>query len=164
MNISDLLSYPFTWGLLLGLVITGFVWKMGFTTRGFLKKEIKRLENEMRDLQTHLNTQLKINASGNQAVQSELENLRQQNENLRLNLAELQKKPGKAEMRTLQVYELAVSELREHAPGFASAWEKSLRDADAKMQDSEFGWSKIVRKITHSMPLLNDKTHSIENE
>src|SRR5687768_1552346 len=113
----DALKYvieqPFTWGLLLGLLIAGFLWKAGFHARRNVVRELKRVEGEMRDLQTHLNTQLKINATGNESLQRELESLKQQNETLRINLSALQQKPGRAEQRQLHAHEAAVRIMRE---------------------------------------------------
>ena len=145
------IQQPFTWGLLLGLLVAGFLWKSGFSKARELKRETKRLQEEMRDLQTHLNTQLKINASGNEAVQSQLEELRRQNENLRVNFASLQHKPGRAEMRALRAQEAAIAKLREQAPGFAAAWEKALREAEADLDAAESGLMKLVKRVMPSL-------------
>jgi len=147
-NFLLILQSPFTWGLLLGLLIAIFIWKAGFTARRHAARELKRVENEMRDLQTHLNTQLKINATGNQSLQNELETLRQQNEILRVNTAALQQKPGRAEQRLLQIHEAAVRLMREQAPGFAPAWEKALRQAEADLDAADSGLKKLVRRVT----------------
>ncbi len=141
------LQQPFTWGLLLGLLVAFFTWKSGFASSRWQKKEIRRLEDEMRDLQTHLNTQLKINSTGNEAMQTELEELKRQNENLRVNNASLQQKPGRAEMRTLRAQEAAVAKLREQAPGFAAAWEKAMREAEADLESAEGGFRKLVKRV-----------------
>lgn len=151
------LQHPFTWGLLLGLLIAGFIWKSGFSSNRVLKREIKRLEGEMKDLQGHLNTQLKINASGNQSLQDELNSLKQQNETLRVNNAALQQKPGRAEQRQLQVYDIAVRTMREQAPGFAPAWEKALRQGEAEVDAAESGLKKLVRRV---IPGLGDNRGS----
>jgi uncharacterized membrane protein YciS (DUF1049 family) len=63
------LQQPFVWGLLLGLLVAGFIWKSGFSAARTAKRELRRVESEMRDLQSHLNTQLKINATGNATTQ-----------------------------------------------------------------------------------------------
>lgn len=141
------LQSPFTWGLLLGLLIAAFIWKSGFTARRHAARELKRVELEMKDLQSHLNTQLKINASGNEALQAELKTLRQQNETLRVNNSSLQQKPGRAEQRQLQVYEIAIRMMREQAPGFAPAWEKALRQAETEVDAAESGLVKLVRRV-----------------
>lgn len=143
----EAIKEPFVWGLLIGLLIAFFIWKGGFTRGRRDARELKRLETEMKDLQAHLNTQLKINASGNQALQDELENLRRQNENLRVQNAAMQQKPGRAELRQLQLYEMAVRSMREQAPGFAPAWEKALRQAEAELDAAESGLRKLVRKV-----------------
>jgi hypothetical protein len=152
----EALKSQFVWGLLLGLLIAFFIWKSGFTARRGTTREIKRLETEIKDLQGHLNTQLKINASGNEVLQQELETLRRQNENLRVNNAALQQKPGRAEQQLLQVYEIAVRAMREQAPGFAPAWEKALRQGECELEAAESGLKKLVRRIVpgigHSSP------------
>ncbi|MCF7674620.1 MAG: hypothetical protein K9N23_17045 [Akkermansiaceae bacterium] len=142
---------PFVWGLLLGLMIAGFIWKAGFTARRHALGENKRLQGELLDLQGHLNTQLKINASGNETLSTELAALRTQNENLRVNLASLQQKPGKAELRQLQVHDTAIRTLREQAPGFAPAWEKAVRQAETEMEAGDKGLMKLVRRVIPSL-------------
>ena len=143
----QVIKHPFTWGLLLGLLITAFIWKSGFTARRNVARELKRVDGEMKNLQSHLNTQLKINASGNESLQVELESLRKQNETLRVNNAALQQKPGRAEQRLLQIQEIAIRTMREQAPGFASAWEKALRQGEAEVDASESGLAKLVRRV-----------------
>ena len=145
--LNAILQSPFTWGLLLGLLVAAFLLKSGFTASRNAAREIKRLETEARELQSHLNTQLKINASGNQALQAELETLRQQNENLRVNNAALQQKPGRAEHRQLQIYEIAIRTMREQAPGFAPAWEKALRHSESELEAADSGLKKLVRRV-----------------
>ena len=170
MEFTDILTHPFTWGLLLGLLIAGFLWKSGFTARRNVARELRRVEGEMKDLQNHLNTQLKINASGNDTLQRELESLRQQNETLRINNTALQQKPGRAEQRQLQIYDAAVRIMREQAPGFAPAWERAARQAETDLDAADSGLKKLVRKVIpglgNSSPaasqqplLVNDETH-----
>lgn len=143
----EYLKHPFTLGLLLGLAVAAVAWKSGFSARRRLGKDIRKLENELRELQGHLNTQLKINAQGNDALQKELEELKRQNENLRVSLASLQSKPGKAELRHAQMTENAVRLMREQAPGFAPAWEKAMRQAEVELEAGESGLKKLVRRV-----------------
>lgn len=145
--VLDMLKSPFVWGLLLGLLVTGFVLYSGLASRRHARAEIKRLQTEMKELQGHLNTQLKINATGNASTQEALEQLKQQNENLRVNNALLQQKAGRAELRQLHLYESAVRAMREQAPGFAPAWEKALRDAETEMAAADGGLRKLVRSV-----------------
>ncbi len=148
MNIfNDALQREFTWGLLLGLLIAAFIWKAAFTARRNAIRERKRLEAELKELQGHLSTQLKINASGNESLRIELEALKRQNETLRMNNAALQQKPGRAEQRQLQVYEIAVRTMREQAPGFAPAWEKAVRQGESELDAADSGLKKLVRRV-----------------
>ena len=154
-SLQSIIHQPFTWGLLLGLLIAAFAGKSGFTARRNLAREMKRVEGETKDLQGHLNTQLKINASGNGLLQTELDSLRKQNETLRVNNAFLQQKPDRATQRQFQVQEIAVRTMREQAPGFAPAWEKAIRQADAEMAASESGFGNLIRKV---IPGLSNST------
>ena len=146
-SLTAILQNHFTWGLLLGLLITAFVWKSGFSAKRNVARELKRVEGELKNLQNHLNTQLKINASGNESLQAELETLRKQNETLRVNNAALQQKPGRAEQRLLQVQECAIRIMREQAPGFAPAWEKAIRQGESEVDAAESGLVKLVRRV-----------------
>ena len=141
------LYHPFALGLYLGLLIALFTWKSGFARTRAARREHLRLQNELKELQGHLHTQLKINASGSDTLQRQADDLRLQNENLRVNLASLQQKPGRAELRQLQVLDQAISRMREQAPGFAPAWERALRDAEADLTASEGGLKKLMRRV-----------------
>jgi DNA anti-recombination protein RmuC len=146
-TLRQILEQQFTWGLLLGLLIATFIWKSGFSSRRNISRELKRVETEMKELQGHLNTQLKINASGNESLQTELDTLRKQNETLRVNNAALQQKPGRAEQRLLQVHDIAIRTMREQAPGFAPAWEKAMRQGEQDVDAAESGLVKLVRRV-----------------
>lgn len=157
----QLMASPFTWGLLIGLVLLFLNWRSMRKDKVYLKTELARVHNECAELQQHLSTQLKINAKGNEQLQLQLEELRQQNETLRGNVHVLQQKPGKAELRRLEVVEAAVSVLREQAPGFAPAWEKALRQAEEDYQASESGFKKLMRKV---VPQLRSSSKSEEDK
>lgn len=168
MEIQEILKSPFVWGLALGLLVAGFILKNAISTKLQLKREIRRIEGEMRDMQSHLNTQMKITATGNDTLTKQIEELKAQNENLRVTLAALQNKPDKAEQRQFRIQELAVSAMREQAPGFAGAWEKAMRQAEAEMDSAESGFTKLMRKVVPGLGYSTPKqplsdTHAIEN-
>ncbi len=142
-----IIQSPFAWGLALGLLVAGFVLKNAFTTRGHFRREIARLKTEAEDLQRHINTHLKITATGSERLEKELAALKEQNETLRVNFAALQGKPGRAEARQLQTYEGAISRMREQAPGFAQAWERALREATAEQEAAESGLARLMRRV-----------------
>ena len=143
----DFVTHPYFLCFLAGFAPAIFIWKSSLTAKIGMKKEVKRVTSEMRDLESHLNTQLKINASGNNAVQEQLDTLKEQNETLRVNLAALQNKPGRSELRQLHTMEGAIRLMREQAPGFASAWEVALRQAETEYDEAASGLRKLVRKV-----------------
>lgn len=155
-----LLTHPFTLGLLLGLLIAGFLWKSGLTARANLKREIRRLQDEGRELQGHLNTQLKLNARGTDEIQKELNELKAQNETLRVNIATLQAKPGRAEQRQYHITEAAIRAMREQAPGFAPAWEQAVRAAEEDYEQAEGGLKKLVKKVIPAIGTSGSSTPS----
>jgi hypothetical protein len=146
-QLIETLKQPFTWGLLLGLLVAAFAWKSGFSARRAVARDLKRVEEELKNLQSHLNTQLKITSSGNDVLQAELESLRKQNELLRMNNAALQQKPDRAQQKLLQIHEVAIRTMREQAPGFAPAWEKAMRQGEAEVDAAESGLKKLVRRV-----------------
>ena len=143
----NILSQPFTWGLVVGLFLMVLTWRLMRKDVTMLRSDNKRLIEENRELQNHLGTQLKINAKGNAELEKELEQMKQQNENLRMNLNIAQQKPGRSERRQLDIFETAASVMREQAPGFAPAWEKAVRDAEAIQKDADGGLKKLMRKV-----------------
>lgn len=144
--LQTIFRYPFVWGLLLGLGIAFFLWKSGYATKRRLSRDVRRLENELRDLRNHLNTQLKINSEGHKKLEDELESLRAQNGNLKVSVAALRNKPGRAEMWQYQIVDAAVRHMREQAPGFAPAWEKALREAEEEVESGKSGLRSLVHK------------------
>jgi len=155
------LMHPFSWGLLVGLGLCFVIWRTSFQRIREQKREIKRLTQELHDLNKHLGQQMKITAAGNDTVTQELEQLRKQNENLRVTVATLQQKPGNAEVRQLQIYDRAVHILLERAPGFAPAWESAVREAEDKVAESESGITRLIRRVAR--PALGH-SHSTTQE
>lgn len=149
--VQSAVQNQFFLGLMLGLLVAGFIWKSGFTARRHAIGELKRVQSDMRELQGHLNTQLKINAYGNETLNAELETLRRQNETLRVNLAALHQKPGRAEQRLLQIHESAVRTMHSQAPGFAPAWDKALRQAEGELEAADSGLRRLVRRVIPSL-------------
>ncbi len=139
-NFINIINHPFSWGLIFGFVLLIINWIIH-------RKEIKRYRTENSELKIHLNTQLKITAAGNEELQSQLNEMTKQNENLRINIQTLQQKPKKVEHRRLEVMEMTVTSMREQAPGFAQAWEKAIRQSEDDMKAAESGFTKLLRRV-----------------
>ena len=51
--LNEALKNPFTWGLLLGLLVAAFLWKSGFSARRNVARDLVRVEAELKNLQNH---------------------------------------------------------------------------------------------------------------
>ncbi|BDS06376.1 hypothetical protein NT6N_14160 [Oceaniferula spumae] len=163
----NIVSQPFTWGLLVGLFLVIMTWKLMRKDVAMLRSENARISTENKELQGHLNTQLKINSKGNEQLQTQLDELREQNENLRVNLNTVGQKAGRAEMRQLHLMETAVTVMREQAPGFAPAWERAMRDAENTHEAAQGGLKKLMRKVLPggmSVPAIESRDDSEHEE
>jgi len=60
--------------------------------------------------------------------------------------------------------EIAVSNMREQAPGFAAAWEKSIRSAEDELQEAEGGFKKLIHKIVPSLRTTPAISTSAKND
>ena len=136
------ISAPFTWGLLVGLIFAAWAFFAGWSAKRALRKQV-------RDLEAHARTQLEISARGRQALLDETADLKQKNENLRISLAALQAKPEKARLRQLHLYDKAVHLMYERAPGFSAVWENALRDAQGDLDKTATGLLPWLRRIVH---------------
>jgi len=127
----------------------GLAGGLGVALRGWVGARAKRreLEKEIADLRAHINRHMQITGEGSRALQEELESLRKQNENLRITVKTLENKPGRAEIRTLHVYDRAVRQMMAEAPGFAPAWERAMQEAEEQVAEAESGLSALVRKV-----------------
>jgi hypothetical protein len=134
------LTEPFALGLYLGLIIACIVWaKFLFKVRD-ANKEVKKLKQ-------HLQTQLDLEAESKENRKQEIEKLKKENENMRITLANLSQKPEKAEIRQFYVYQKAIDLMFERAPGFAPAWQSTLKEAEGSVQDAEQGIVPLMKRV-----------------
>ncbi|MDT8272627.1 MAG: hypothetical protein RRA35_05485 [Desulfomonilia bacterium] len=151
---------PFLFGLFLGLLAAlGVLIKAAFTKRA--------LNTEIRKLKESLYTKMQIDAKGHQSRESELEQLRTANENLRITVKSLQQKPGRAEIRQLHVYDKAIHTMLARAPGFAPTWEIVLKEAEDELEKSEKGITAFMRRVfmpSKPMTLPESQTKFIDYE
>lgn len=128
------------YGLALGLLVTLVVWVIGLWSRRELRQQVTKLRE-------HLHTQMEISQGGNEQRRMELERLRNENENLRISVKAWQQKPGRHELRSLQVYDTAIHRLLETTPGFSMAWEAALKDAEEHVERSDRGILAFTRRL-----------------
>ncbi|WP_136798129.1 MULTISPECIES: hypothetical protein [Desulfosediminicola] len=149
--LASLFGNPFAKGLALGLVICiilcSFMYIRGLLRRRELSKEVDRLRN-------HLHTKLEIDSTDNERRKAELTRLKQERDNLRITVQSLNQKPGRKEIRQYYIYQTAIDIMFEKAPGFAPAWQVTLKEAERLFEKSESGVVPLLKRL---MPSTADK-------
>lgn len=145
--LMTIISNPFAKGLAVGLLLCVIIYLRGFLRRRELSKEVDRLRN-------HLHTKLEIDSGENERRKSELERLKQERDNLQITVQSLNQKPGRKEIRQYFVYQTALDIMFEKAPGFAPAWQITLKEAESLFEKSEKGVVPLLKRL---MPTTPDK-------
>ncbi|MBB5348939.1 hypothetical protein JWG42_11675 [Desulfoprunum benzoelyticum] len=140
-------SSPFAQGLALGLVFCIIIYIRGFLRRRELTKEVARLRS-------HLHTKLEIDSADNERRKIEMNSLRQERDNLRITVQSLNQKPGRKEIRQYFICQTALDIMFEKAPGFAPAWQITLKEAESLFEKSERGVVPLLKRL---MPTTPDK-------
>ncbi len=138
-----LLSNPFLRGLMIGLLVAVILWGRGLFRSRSLNLELKKLRD-------HLQTRFEIDSEENERRKTDREQLKQERDNLRNTLQVLNQKPGKQEIRQAQVYQRALEIMFEKSPGFAPAWQITLKDAEEEMRSAERGIIPFFKRMTSS--------------
>lgn len=146
--ISTILGNPFLRGLVIGLVVAGVVW-----FRSLFK--FKQLSADIKKLREHLHTKLEIDSADNERRKVDLERLKQERDNLRNMVQVLNQKPGKQEIRQAQIYQKAAEIMFEKSPGFAPAWQITLKEAEEEMRSAEKGLIPFIKRMTSSTGTSN---------
>jgi len=142
-----ILAIPFVQGLLLGFFICCVVYVRGWQHRRELSREINRLK-------AHLHTKLEIDSADNERRKQELITLRQERDNLRITVQSLNHKPGRKEIRQYYIYQTALDIMFEKAPGFAPAWQITIKEAERLFEKSEQGVVPLLKRL---MPTSTNK-------
>ena len=127
-------------------VIVGFIvgWFFSYIKSRF---EIHTYKRELKEYKEHLNRQMTITAEGSKNLEREMYDLKKVNENLRASVHTLSHKPGRAEIKLLNIYDLTVRKMMQKAPGFSGAWEISLQESEKDYEEREKGLKTIVKKV-----------------
>lgn len=148
--ISGIVANPFLRGLLIGLFIALVLW-----VRGLLK--VRDLNVGMRKLREHLHTKLEIDSAENERRKAELDKIRQERDNLRNMVQVLNQKPGRQELRQVQVYQKAIETMFERSPGFAPAWQITVKEAEEEIKRAERGIIPFFKRMTGSGSSSTDR-------
>lgn len=152
--ISSVLGNPFLRGLATGLLVAIVFW-----VRGALK--IRELKASLKKLREHLHTKLEIDSEENERRKAEMDKMKQERDNLRNMVQVLNQKSGRQELRQTQVYQKAVEIMFEKSPGFAPAWQITLKEAEEEMKLAEKGIIPFFKRMTtgSSAPERPSKRH-----
>lgn len=148
--ISTIFYNPFLRGLFIGLAAALFFW-----ARGALKN--RELRVSLKKLREHLHTKLEIESEDNERRKAETDKIRQERDNLRNMVQVLNQKAGRQELRQVQVYQRAIEMMFEKSPGFAPAWQITLKDAEEEIKQAEKGIIPFFKRMTTSSATMSSK-------
>lgn len=116
------------------------------------KSDQKKTREEIASLKAMLTDRMDLESEGVAKLKLEVEELKKQNENLRITNSNLMQKPGRAEVERLQIYQRAVDRLVINSPGFGAAWQSALNESEeefAKIYNgTEAFWKKVFPSKT----------------
>jgi len=141
--LSNIIGNPLWRGLLIGLLVAVVVW-----IRSQFK--IRQLNGDIKKLREHLHTKFEIESADNERRKADMEKLKQERDNLRNMIQVLNQKPGKQEIRQAQIYQKAAEIMFEKSPGFAPAWQITLKEAEQEMRSAEKGLLPFFKRMTSS--------------
>jgi cell division protein FtsB len=149
----DFLNHHFYLGLgvgaLLGLIVIVFALMRLWDTKG-----------EVRRLKRHLADKLELEADATNRLRLDLQELKQQNENLRIKVANLNQYPDKRLQRELEIYARAERFMVSSSPGFPAVWEEAKRTAMTGLEQEETGKS-LPKRVFNA--LLNRPSYKSSN-
>ncbi len=137
-------------GVAIGIVLWGI--KSFFTVRHYKK--------ELAEYKKHLERQMKLTQEGSKKLEEDLEKLKKENENLRVTVKTLGQKPGRNELRLLNIYDAALRKMMLKAPGFAQGWELSMQEAEREYEENERGLKTVIKKVFG--PSITHKTDATD--
>ncbi|MCW5209494.1 hypothetical protein VU10_04795, partial [Desulfobulbus sp. US1] len=144
-ELASISDYPFLFGLAIGLVFAVVFW-----FRSLIRARV--LNAEIRKLRDHLHTKFEIESADNERRKEQLDQVKQERDNLRNMIQVLNQKPTKQEVRQTQVYQKAIETMFEKSPGFAPAWQITLKEAEEEMRNAEKGILPFFKRMTGSSP------------
>jgi len=111
-----------------------------------VSKETERLKRMLTD-------RMDLESDGLSKLKEQNEDLKKQNENLRITLGTYSQKPGRKEVARLHVYQLAVDRLTINSPGFGAAWQAALKDSEDEFQKTYVGVQPFIKRL---IPIKTD--------
>ena len=130
-------------GLIVGLAVA-VVLAVALLSKGASAK--KQAKAEVEKYKRMLQDRMELESDGLTKLKGEVEELKKQNENLRISLNTMSQKPGRKEMQRLDVYQTAAERLSINSPGFAPVWQAALKESEAEFRKTFLGLNPYLRK------------------
>lgn len=130
-------------GLGVGLVVAFVVWASMAIKRSKIKT---KADEEIKKYKEMISQRMELESEGLSKYKSELEEVKKQNENLRITVQTLQQKPGRSEINRLQVYQRAVDRMMINSPGFGPVWQTALKESEDEFKKINTGFIPFIRR------------------
>src|SRR6201997_3325853 len=146
----DFANDHFFWGLGVGILL-GVI--------GIILAVIRLWEahRELGRLRRHLADKLELEADATNRLKGDLQNLKSQNENLRMKGSSLSQTPDRKQQRDLEVYARAERYMVSQSPGFPAIWEQAKTLAMGELETEEQGQS-LPRRVFNALLNRTSKT------
>jgi hypothetical protein len=152
----DVMHVHFVWGMALGIVI-GLVGIIILTLRLWeSQRDVKRIKR-------HLADKLELEADATNRLKTDLQQLKQQNENLRIKVASLSQVPDRKLQRDIEIYARAERYMVSRSPGFPAAWEEAKRNSVEELENEENGHS-LPRRVFNALLNRPSKVESTSED
>ena len=121
---------PFALGLELGLFLVALaLWR------------VMRLKMELGRFKRHLSDRIELEAGSANKLKRELDDLRRENEQMRIRVAGFNGMPEGRLQQDLEIFARAEKRMLINVPGFAPAWENAKAAAQAELTEEDAGRS-----------------------
>jgi len=149
----EFLNHHFYLGLAIGAVL-------GLMGIAFAVMRLLDTKGEVKRLKRHLSDKLELEAEATNRLRQDLQELKQQNENLRIKVANLNQYPDKRVQRELEIYARAERFMVSSSPGFPAVWEEAKRSAMSGLEQEENG-NSLPKRVFNA--LLNRPSYKSSN-
>ncbi len=102
---------------------------------------------EIQKLKGMVTDRMDLESDGLSKLKGQVEELKTQNENLRISLRTYSQKPGRREVSRLQVYQQAADRLTINSPGFGAAWQAALKESEDEFEKTFYGVQPFIKKV-----------------
>jgi hypothetical protein len=152
----DVMNNHFAWGLALGIVL-------GLAGMILLALRLSESRGEVKRLKRHLADKLELEADATGRLKTDLQQLKQQNENLRIKVASLGQLPDRKLQRDIEIYARAERYMVSRSPGFPAAWEEAKRNSVEEIENEENG-NSLPRRVFNALLNRPSKADAVGEE